>query len=389
MRPPYVRFVITILFLAMSCEGVDAQSPSSSERTSIFLHLKGSAKGQKPFITGSSQDLGNWNPSVIEMEQISDSVFVFMLTRSSTEAVHYKFTLGSWEKEAKDGNGKIFENQTIASNEKEVHHHVFGWGTTAPIASQVTGEVRIHESIQGSGLAERDVIVWLPPGYDDLQETVYPVLYMHDGQNIFDPSTSFMGVDWQVDETVDLFITERIIDPMIIVGIYNTADRSEEYLDEIISSKYKNLVIETIKPMIDQVYRTSRDAQLTFTAGSSAGGTLAFMLAWEHPDVFGGAMCFSPAFIDPDPGSEGFDYLDDIRLSAEPSNARFYLYNGGVGLEKKLQPGIDEAIRLLESKGLQKDKDFFFHKDEAAEHDESAWSKDFGLGLLWMLGKDC
>lgn len=389
MRPPFLHSVLTILFLAMTCQGVDAQAPDSSDTTSIVLHLKGRAKGQTPFITGSSKELGNWNPGAVEMEQISDSVLTFKHARNSLGEIHYKFTLGSWEREARDESGKIFGNHTLLAGQSEVHHNVFGWGTASPIASQVTGDVRIHESVQGNGLAERDVIVWLPPGYDASQQAEYPVLYMHDGQNIFDPSTSFMGVDWQVDETVDQFIAQEVIEPMIIVGIYNTADRSEEYLDETVSEQYKDLVIETIKPMIDQAYRTSRDAQQTFTAGSSAGGTLAFMLAWEHPDVFGGALCFSPAFIDPDPGSNGFNYLDDIRLSPQPSQARFYLYNGGVGLEKKLQPGIDEAIRLLEQKGMQKDKDFFFHKDEGAKHDETAWSKDFGLGLLWMLGKDC
>ncbi len=89
---------------------------------------------------------------------------------------------------------------------------------------QITGNVVYHQSIKGDGLQDRDLVVWLPPGYDTEPGQRYPVLYMHDGQNIFDPETSYAGVDWAIDEAVDGLIRAGTIEPMIVVGIYNSKD---------------------------------------------------------------------------------------------------------------------------------------------------------------------
>jgi len=94
---------------------------------------------------------------------------------------------------------------------------------------KITGELRYHPAMQGDGIRERNVIVWLPPDYHNNTDSTYSVLYMHDGQNIIDPATSFIGVDWQIDESVDSLIRVGSIDPMIVVGIYNTDDRLYEY----------------------------------------------------------------------------------------------------------------------------------------------------------------
>src|SRR5690606_28646700 len=148
-----------------------------------------------------------------------------------------------------------------------------------------TGTVVYHRNLTADSLKPRDLIVWLPPGYEKTSKR-YPVLYMHDGQNVFDPATSSCGGDWRIDEIADSLIRSKQMDPAIIVGIYNCSDRMEEYVPGAKGRAYMDFVANTVKPLIDQYYRTRPGAKHTLTGGSSAGGILAFMLAWEYPHVF-------------------------------------------------------------------------------------------------------
>jgi enterochelin esterase-like enzyme len=119
---------------------------------------------------------------------------------------------------------------------------------------------------------------------------------MHDGQNIFGPVTSSFGTDWSVDETADDLIKKKSIEPVIVVGIYNTSDRLKEYTPGEKGTAYMDFVVKTVKPLIDSTYRTKPDRKNTIVGGSSAGGIMSFMLVWEHADVFSKAFGMSPAF---------------------------------------------------------------------------------------------
>lgn len=372
-------------YLAQVGEGSD----NSSHR--IDLIVKSEVPVDHVYITGSIEELGFWNPSITRMNRLNDSTYQYVLQTSPTEAFEYKYTLGSWDEEALDERGMKLPNFKFDVDVVSTTDAVFGWSSALPTSSSsdgnITGDVVYHEGLMAPGLLPRDVLVWLPDGYHDDPNRSYPVLYMHDGQNLFDPTTIYTGVDWQIDERLTEFINAGIIKSMIVVGINNTSERSLEYTDENHSQIYQDFVIQSVKPLIDSLYRTAHAPGQTFTGDSSAGGTIAFLLAWQHPDVFGGALCFSPAFNDPDPNNPAFNYLDDIDLTASPPPARFYLYNGGVGLEARLQPGIDAAMDLFQQKGMVSEKDFYFHRDKEAEHNEAAWSKDFGFGLLWLLGE--
>jgi predicted alpha/beta superfamily hydrolase len=209
------------------------------------------------------------------------------------------------------------------------------------------------------------------------------VLYLHDGQNVFDPATSSFGVDWRVDETADSLIRAGEIAPMIIVGIYNTTDRMEEYTPGEKGTAYMDLVVNTIKPLIDQHYRTKSGPKHTLTGGSSAGGIMAFMLAWEHPKVFSKAICMSPAFK-----VMHIDYVKDVlAYQGKKKDLFFYIDNGGIDLEEKLQPGIDDMLEALQQKGYREGKTYYWVHDPEAPHFESAWAKRMPLALKLMLGK--
>jgi len=128
---------------------------------------------------------------------------------------------------------------------------------------------------------ERDLIVWLPPNYANELDRRYPVLYAHDGQNLFDPATAFAGVAWQLHETAARLIHEKKIEPMIIVGLANTMGRLEEYTTKR-GHKYAAFLIDEVKPFIDKTYLTLPSRQHTSLLGSSLGGLISFECVAFH-----------------------------------------------------------------------------------------------------------
>ncbi len=349
------------------------------------LHAPELPSDSTVYLTGSLSELGNWDPQRVKMNACGNHRWAFCLSTTAGKSIEYKYTLGSWEQEGADAAGQPLQNFTTALDRtKVVDDEITFW--TQPvkrkIVGQITGMVRYHRQMSGEGLRARDVIVWLPPDYKG-SGARYPVLYMHDGQNLFDPHTSAFGVDWQVDETCTQLIQDRDIPPLIVVGIYNTADRSNEYMPGPMTEAYMRFVVEVVKPMIDREYRTLSGREHTFVGGSSAGGTCAFMLAWQFPQVFSKAFCFSPALevTDAARGLE-FDYAQTVRDTPLPSwPLFFYLDNGGQRLEAKLQPGIDSMLVALKEKGLRENVDFLWVHDSDDWHSESAWARRFPEAL--------
>ena len=180
------------------------------------------------FIAGNSPVLGDWNPGKIPMKQISDSLWEFSANAPDGVLVEFKITRGSWHSQAIYVRGVIPDNvRFVVRSDTVVTLRPVSWqDLEAQSAGGIVGMVRYHRGLTGEGLRyPRDVIVWLPPSYERSPRRRYPVLYMHDGQNVFDPSTSFIGFDWRADEVSDSLIKAGTIDELIIVGIYNTPDR--------------------------------------------------------------------------------------------------------------------------------------------------------------------
>ena len=200
---------------------------------------------------------------------------------------------------------------------------------------------------------------------------------------MFDPKTSAFGVDWQVDETMTALISKRQIDPIIVVGIYNTPDRSQEYTAGDVGSRYRDFVVNKLKPIIDADYRTKRGRQHTFVGGSSAGGLCAFMMAWEHAKTFSGALCMSPAFrFRRASGSVSIDYVQHVVSSRRPEQSlRFYIDNGGRGVDAKLMPGINAMVDALRSKGFTMNSDLWVVIESGDPHNESAWARRFPTAI--------
>src|SRR5436309_1986177 len=170
-----------------------------------------------------------------------------------------------------------------------------------------TGDLRIHPFHSRIYRNDRFLRVWLPPGYDDAQNAArqYPVLYLNDGQNLFEPATSFNGVEWQVDETADRLIREQVIAPMIIVGIDNAGkDRLREYMPHrsfqpmmlrVQGTRYPSFLIKEVMPFVERHYRVASGPRTTGLGGSSLGALIALYTVAVSPAIFGRLLLESPS----------------------------------------------------------------------------------------------
>jgi predicted alpha/beta superfamily hydrolase len=260
------------------------------------------------------------------------------------------------------------------------------WGSAPPkrnpFNGQITGEVKYHKNFSGKGLLPRDIIVWLPPSYEKERQKRYPVLYAHDGQNLFDPSTSSFGVDWQLDEKADSLIRHGKIKEIIIVGIYNTPERSKEYFTGDTGKSYMKFIVKELKPFIDKTYRTLPDRKNTASLGSSAGGLFSFMLIWEYNDVFSKAACVSPAFF-----IRGLDYITPVlEYKGKRKDIKIYIDCGGVGLDSLLLDGAEKMLSALKERGYKKGKDYLWFFDKTGEHNEQNWARRVWRPLEYFYG---
>lgn len=340
----------------------------------------------KIYITGNQEKLGNWVPDKIQLSYQKNHTWITDLEFSIGTELEYKFTRGNWDTEALSQNGGVPANYYLhVQKDTILEFHIKTWKDDylKDNERKITGLFEFFHKVTFPGLKDRDVIVWLPPGYATEKVKRYPVLYMHDGQNLFDPTTSFQGIDWQVDETADMLIKNQVLNPIIIVGIYSTANRHDEYSDTPLGKKYANFLINKLKPFIDEKYRTLSDRENTASCGSSMGGLISFILAWEHSEIFSKAICFSPAFK-----IDKVDYVKKVdHYSGLKKDIKIYIYNGGLDLDKKLQPGIDKMIYALIEKGYKPGNDFVKVIDKNATHNEQAWAKHFEQPLKFFYKK--
>lgn len=337
-------------------------------------------------IAGEGEAFGNWNPGSVRMEKFRDTCWSYSGKFVRNTVIQFKITAGSWESEA------IYDTNTVPVNtifavtkDTTVILRPLLWKTflkRSKPESRITGTVAYHRQLSGEGLNhKRDIIVWLPPSYEQNRSKRYPVLYMHDGQNIFDPATAFTGYDWRVDEVADSLIRLKMMEEIIIVGIYNSPDRLPEYSDSPLGTAYRDFVISVVKPLIDSTYRTKPDRKHTAVMGSSLGGLSAFIFAWKRPDIFGVAGCLSTSFW-----YDNEKTLKEIKEYAGPKkDIRIYLDCGG--REKELVGGYRRMVDILKKKGFVKGKDLGYYLDTRGVHNEHSWAKRVWKPLLFMFGK--
>ncbi len=337
-------------------------------------------------IAGSRRELGSWDPSKIRLQKVSDSAWTFTAQFDSGTSLQFKITGGAWDNEAVYSRNAPPQNSTldVTKDTTVILRPLFWKRFLLPQKPEhaIRGTVEYHRQLWGEGLNHaRDIIVWLPPSYSKNLKKHFPVLYMHDGQNIFDPSTAFGGYDWRVDEVADSLMKLKQIEEIIIVGIYNSPDRLPEYSDSPLGEAYLNFVTNVLKPKIDSTYRTKRGKEHTGIMGSSLGGLSSMLFVWKRPDVFGMAGCISSSFWYDDERT-----LREVReFSGHKKNIRIYLDCGG--REKELISGYKRMVEILKQKGYTKGKDLEYTLDTKGTHNEYYWAKRVWRPLMFMYGK--
>ncbi len=342
-------------------------------------------QGGPVFLTGNRPELGNWNPAAVALEPAGDGTWSKTLTFPKAAAVAFKFTRGSWDTEEVRRNGasrgnryvKAHQDQTLEiriANWRDLRHRVEGG---------VTGTVRYHEAFPSRYLRRpRTLAVWLPPGYQSHTGARYPVLYAHDGQNLFDPRTAFAGVEWQLDETADRLIRQKRIQPIIMVGIYNTPDRLREYADTPLGRRYMRFIIEEVKPYIDAHYRTLPQREHTAVMGSSMGGLISLYLLWRYPEVFSKAACLSSTL--------GWRRAAVLRLIEQdpspPRGFRLYIDHGALGEEGACAADFHRLVEILQRKGFHRGVDVQAIFDRRGDHSERAWARRVWRPLSFLFG---
>lgn len=226
----------------------------------------------------------------------------------------------------------------------------------------------------GEGEQRHEYRVFYPPGYEENYLKHYPVLYMQDGQNLFFPNEAFGGNSWKIGETLHLLDQMNAVDKLIVVGIY-PQDRNREYTRPGYRD-YGRFLVEQLKPAIDAGHRTLPGPESTAVMGSSLGGVVSFYLAWEHPEVFGMAVCMSSTF----------GYRDDLRerVAAEAKRpVRFYLDSGWP--QDNYEVTRDLRMRLL-GRGYEEGRDLHYLAFPEALHQEKDWALRAHIPIQLLFG---
>lgn len=260
----------------------------------------------------------------------------------------------------------------------------------------ITGDVRVHRAVTSQFLEHaRDVWVWLPPGYAREAGRRYPVLYMHDGNNVFDARTAFLGREWGVDEVAQGLVESGAIEPLIVVGVSNTPDRIGEYtwVPGTVEGhaaggegkQYARFLVEELKPLIDRAYRTKAGRADTGVMGSSLGGLISAYLAIHYPEVFGKVGVVSPSIW-----WSGYALHKDI--AGISNGLKIWLDMGAHEGDAGEQAGNLQHARLLKrqlvARGYREGETLGYLEDAQGSHDEPSWSRRLPaiLGFLYGSG---
>lgn len=362
------------------------------------------------YLAGSIPALGPWRPAGRVMTGTGRERAV-QVTAPRGTIIEYKFTLGSWDREAVGPAGTVPPNhRLVLEGDVEVAHEVAGFKKDPRdyIAdwpgSGVLGRLVYWTDVTSAHLGPtRHVEIWLPPGYDDHPAVRYPVLYMADGQNLFDPRIASTGVDWGVDEAVVRLVERGVIPPVIVVGVWNTANRFPEYSPWHAAPDYARFLIDELMPRVNAEFRTRTGPAHTAVMGSSAGGLLSFYLVTHHPDVFGACGCLSTHFPLSQAGVAEFApgavtatnpdtvpyVLRDIAAGMTvPDGTRYWFDYGTEGLDATYGPTHDAVRAWLQRQGLVDGIRFVVRRYQGANHNEASWRARLDDPLTFLFGME-
>lgn len=330
-------------------------------------------------------DFQGWDPGDINYQLKEKGGDFWVTIPAGNLPIEFKFTRGSWSQVEANSQGQFRPNRKYSGQEGDtVELTIAGWEDLGGSAPSTAAE-NVHVITDSFYMPQLDryrrIWVYLPPNYEDVSDS-FPVLYLHDGQNVFDATTSFSG-EWEVDETLNDLHSKG--DPGVIaVAIDNGGGkRIDEYSPWVNSQygggeggQYVNFLVKTLKPFIDSAYRTKSGPENTGIMGSSLGGHISTYAAMRFPHVFGKVGAFSPAY-----------WINKEMLP--------YVYTQGSNQGQKIYQlaGLKESNSIvaltrlmhdtLSSLGFGSNQLLTVEKSDG-QHSEWFWAREFEAAYIWL-----
>ena len=393
------RILAAALLLLAACNGTEGPSGPDPAHEGLTVRIEvpaGTPDSASVYIAGS---FNGWQPGLAayRLTRAADGSRSIALPATVRGTIEFKFTLGSWERVETTSDGADVPNRSFTVPAEGVATYdgsVAGWRSGGAVEREhtATASVRILSDAFDMPQLGRTRRVWLylPPDYATSGDRRYPVLYMHDGQNLFDDATSFVG-EWGVDETLDALHAAGELS-LIVVGVDHGGDRRfDEYNPWTHAEQgggqgdeYVAFLVETLKPYIDAHYRTLPDRLNTGIAGSSMGGLISFYAMLEHPDVFGRAGVLSPAFWTAKPAV--FE-LAAARSPVRP-DPRMFMLSGALedGAPSVGQYELDQLAMTdtLAVRGWVAETELVSEIRDDGTHSEWFWRREFPAMVKWL-----
>jgi enterochelin esterase-like enzyme len=411
-----------LALLAASC----ASTPDNGLRT-VTIRATVPENSGPVFLAGNLPELGPWRADGAAMQGSGRERTITLRVPNGT-AFEYKITLGSWDREGLGPSGTVMPNSRIdVDGDETATITIVDWKHDVneyvgdPAGAGVIGELRYWRDVASPLLQHpRHVSIYLPPQYATNPTARFPVIYAHDGQNLFDPRIANTGVDWGVDEAMQALVAEGAIEPAIVVGIWSSPDRRFEYApagvltlmsDEMKAAAaeefpetlragdaYLRFIVEELKPRIDREFRTRTGRESTFLMGSSMGALISIYGMAEHPDVFGGAAGLSmhwptgisdrnivqrqetwrPAIV-----AAYSAYFESRRL--DPSTHLVWVDHGTGFLDHLYVPYQEAMLPVLHDLGYVDGETLEARVYPGANHNETAWRARLREPLTFLL----
>lgn len=331
-------------------------------------------------------NFNQWQPADSNFRFIqSGGHLILTIKTSSANVTEFKCTRGNWQKTACNSSGADEKNHAIVvTQDTVIDIKINAWKDDFTVTEK---QHTISKNVQVIDTAfaipqlntTRKIWIYLPPDYAG-SNAKYPVMYLQDGQNIFDEYTSGYG-EWGVDEILDSMIKEGS-PPCIVVGIDNGAERMQEYnpydVEKFGKGKgdgYLSFLKETLKPFIDRHYRTLSSKKNTIIGGSSMGGLISFYAMLKYPETFGNAGIFSPSFWIAD----GIKKMTDS--TAGKLDGKLFFYMGGL----EGPANLADMNEVVEKAGKKSNAMIYSIVDPEGQHNERAWHKWFAAFYKWLM----
>jgi len=375
----FASFKALCLFTLPYSSGLKALPNSEFNNLTIVVNAPfNTPSDAQIFLTGNFLNC-NWRPNCLLLKAVGNGTHSTSIKLKSG-SYQLKMTRGSWRTEASASNGAVLNNQILdvdGDTEQTVVFDVVNWADLGPLKQ--TGRIQEFTNFYSPELAnERKLSVWLPPSYSHSSGEHFPVIYAHDGQNLFDPKKSSYGVDWSIDEIMTKLIANGEAPPAIVVGIHHL-ERGREFNDADQGLLYSKFLVETLKPFIDSNFATLADKDNTFLLGSSFGGVISATTLFRYPHIFSKAAALSIK-------THGFDRMlfSFIEERVLPRNVSLYMDNGAWGIDKSyVKPNREFVEKLL---GLDFPQSHLIHREfKWANHNETSWARRADIALKFLL----